>query len=138
MLKYLASTVGTVAIMLAGTLGLTGAGQAASDFPTKPITLLVGFGAGGGTDVVSRKIAAEMEKVLGQPVVVVNKPGGGGLVSWKALVASEPDGYTMLIASFPHAVARFLYPSLSYDLVAGFAPVTLIGLTPNIMVVPNS
>jgi tripartite-type tricarboxylate transporter receptor subunit TctC len=70
----------------------TGGGgvRAASQFPTKPIKLLVGFGAGGGTDVISRKIAAEMEKVLGQPVVVINKPGGGGLVSWKELVASKP------------------------------------------------
>ena len=54
------------------------------------------------------------------------------------MARSEPDGYTMLIASFPHAVTRFLYPSLGYDPIADFAPVTLIGLTPNIMVVPNS
>ena len=70
---------------------------AIADFPEKPITLLIGFGAGGGTDTVGRKIAIELERELGQPVVVVNKPGGGGLVSWKELVAAEPDGYTMAI-----------------------------------------
>ncbi len=78
----------------AGTLAASGA-QAA--FPEKPVTMLIGFGAGGGTDTVARKIAIEMEKALGQPVVPVNKPGGGGLVSWKELAAAEPDGYTIAI-----------------------------------------
>ena len=73
-----------------------------------------------------------------QQVVIENKPGAGGNIGADAAARAEPDGYTMLIASFPHAVARFLYPALGYDLVTGFAPVTLIGFTPNIMVVPNS
>lgn len=66
-------------------------------YPEKPIKLLIGFGAGGGTDTIGRKIAIEMEKALGKPVVVINKPGGGGLVSWKALAAAKPDGYTIAI-----------------------------------------
>ena len=70
---------------------------AQAGFPEKPVTMLIGFGAGGGTDTVGRKIAIEMEKALGQPVVVVNKPGGGGLVSWKELAAAKPDGYTIAI-----------------------------------------
>lgn len=69
----------------------------ATAFPEKPVKMLIGFGAGGGTDTIGRKIAIEMEKALGQPVVVVNKPGGGGLVSWKELVAAEPDGYTIAV-----------------------------------------
>ncbi len=67
----------------------------AEDFPNKQITMLCGFSAGGGTDAVARKLGQEMEKVLGQPVLVVNKTGGGGLVSIKALVASPTDGYTI-------------------------------------------
>lgn len=70
---------------------------AAAAYPERPITMLVGFGAGGGTDIVARKIGIELEKALGQSVVVVNKAGGGGLVSWKELVAAKPDGYTMAI-----------------------------------------
>jgi tripartite-type tricarboxylate transporter receptor subunit TctC len=70
---------------------------ASAAFPEKPVKLLIGFGAGGGTDTIGRKIAIEMEKALGKPVVVINKPGGGGLVSWKNLVAAKPDGYTIAI-----------------------------------------
>jgi len=72
-------------------------GVATAAFPERPVTMLVGFGAGGGTDIVARKIGIELEKALGQPVVVVNKPGGGGLVSWKELAVAKPDGYTMAI-----------------------------------------
>ena len=82
---------------LAGAALTLSAQPSLAKFPEKPIKMLIGFGAGGGTDTVGRKIAIEMEKALGQPVVVVNKPGGGGLVSWKELVASKADGYTIAI-----------------------------------------
>lgn len=94
MLSALRHFVITAGISLAMGLAIA---PAAMSFPEKPITMLIGFGAGGGTDTVGRKIAMEMEKALGQPVVVVNKPGGGGLVSWKELVAAEPDGYTIAV-----------------------------------------
>lgn len=84
------------AITAAVAVTLSGAAVHAA-FPEKPVKLLIGFGAGGGTDIIGRKIAIELERELGQPVVVINKPGGGGLVSWKELVAAEPDGYTMAI-----------------------------------------
>ena len=91
-------TLKTFAMVAAAVAGLTLATSGAqATFPERPITMMIGFGAGGGTDVVGRKIAFEMEKALGQPVVVVNKPGGGGLVSWKELVAAKPDGYTIAI-----------------------------------------
>ena len=88
--KWMMAAAAAVSVALTG-------GAALAGFPDKPITLLIGFGAGGGTDMIGRKIAIELERELGQPVIVVNKPGGGGLVSWKELVASEPDGYTMAI-----------------------------------------
>ena len=107
-------------------------------WPTRFVRLIVPFAAGGANEAFARNLAARLSEIWGQQVVIENKPGAGGNIGADAAARAEPDGHTMLIASFPHAVARFLYPSLSYDLVAGFAPVTLIGLTPNIMVVPNS
>jgi tripartite-type tricarboxylate transporter receptor subunit TctC len=107
-------------------------------WPSRFVRLIVPFAAGGANEAFARNLAARLSEIWGQQVVIENKPGAGGNIGADAAARAEPDGYTMLIASFPHAVARFLYPSLSYDLVAGFAPVTLIGLTPNIMVVPNS
>ncbi|MCD1636451.1 tripartite tricarboxylate transporter substrate binding protein [Martelella mediterranea] len=89
--------------------------SALAEYPEKPLTMLVGFGAGGGTDAIGRKIAVEMEEVLGQPVVVVNKPGGGGLVSWQELVAAEPDGYTMAIfLPLNAAIQKYLKTSESW------------------------
>jgi tripartite-type tricarboxylate transporter receptor subunit TctC len=107
-------------------------------WPTRFVRLIVPFAAGGANEAFARNLAARLSDIWGQQVVIENKPGAGGNVGADAAARAEPDGYTMLIASFPHAVARFLYPSLNYDLVTGFAPVTLIGFTPNIMVVPNS
>ncbi len=75
-------------------------------FPTTKIVLYVGFSAGGGTDAIGRKIAMNMEKYLGKPVVVVNKPGAGGLVSWKALAASKPDGYTLAVLVVNNALIQ--------------------------------
>jgi tripartite-type tricarboxylate transporter receptor subunit TctC len=112
--------------------------QTQGPWPTRFVRLIVPFAAGGANEAFARNLAARLSEIWGQQVVIENKPGAGGNIGADAAARAEPDGYTMLIASFPHAVARFLYPSLSYDLVAGFAPVTLIGLTPNLMVVPNS
>lgn len=95
MYKSVGQYIGAAGIALA-VLGLHASGASAA-YPERPITMLVGFGAGGGTDVVARKIGIEMEQALGQPVVITNKAGGGGLVSWKELVAAKPDGYTITI-----------------------------------------
>jgi tripartite-type tricarboxylate transporter receptor subunit TctC len=112
--------------------------QTQGAWPARFVRLIVPFAAGGANEAFARNLAARLSDIWGQQVVIENKPGAGGNIGADAAARAEPDGYTMLIASFPHAVARFLYPSLSYDLVTGFAPVTLIGFTPNIMVVPNS
>ena len=101
-------------------------GVQAQGWPNRFVRLVVPFAAGGANEAFARNLAARLSEIWGQQVVVENKPGAGGNIG------------TMLIGSFPHAVARFLYPALGYDLIADLAPVTLIGLTPNIMVVPNS
>lgn len=79
------------------------AGAASTDYPTKPITLMLGFSAGGSSDVMVRILASTMEKYIGQPVVVVNKPGAGGWVAWEELAKSvKPDGYTFSLVNSPN------------------------------------
>jgi tripartite-type tricarboxylate transporter receptor subunit TctC len=112
--------------------------RAQESWPDRPVRLIVPFTAGGANEAFARDLAARLSPLWQHPVVIENKPGAGGNVGAEAVARSAADGHTILIGSFPHAVARFLYPSLGYDLLADLAPVALIGLTPNIMVVPNS
>jgi len=88
--------------------------------------------------VTARIVGAGLSEMWGQQVVIDNKPGAAGNVAAEYVARSAPDGYTLYIASFSHATNRFLYPALNYDPVTDFSPVTLIGIYPNIMVVPNS
>ena len=79
-----------------------------------------------------------LSEIWGQQVVVENKSGASGNIAAEFVARSDPDGYSIYLATFPHATNRYLYSSLGYDPVADFAPVTLIGLYPHMMVVPNS
>jgi tripartite-type tricarboxylate transporter receptor subunit TctC len=114
------------------------AALAQAPWPSRFVKLVVPFAAGGANEAFARNLATKLSDIWGQQVVIENKPGAGGNLGAEMVARAEPDGYTMLIASFPHAVNRFLYPSIGYDLLADFAPVTVIGATPNLMVVPNS
>ncbi len=107
-------------------------------WPTRFVRLIVPFVPGGATDVIARVLAGRLSETWGQQVVVENRPGAGANIGAQAVAQSDPDGYTLYIGSVPHATNRFLYSSLNYDPVADFAPVTLICMQPNIMVVPNS
>jgi tripartite-type tricarboxylate transporter receptor subunit TctC len=127
-----------VGLSATAAIGLMTRGAQGQTWPNRFVRLVVPFAPGGANEAFARNLAARLSEIWGQQVVIENKPGAGGNIGAEAAARSEPDGSTMLIGSFPHAVARFLYPALGYDLVADFAPVTLIGLTPNIMVVPNS
>jgi tripartite-type tricarboxylate transporter receptor subunit TctC len=93
---------------------------------------------GGATDLIARLVGSRLSEAWGQQIVVENRSGAGANIGAQAVAQSEPDGYTLFITSVPHATNRFLYPSLSYDPIADFAPVTLICMQPNIMVVPNA
>jgi tripartite-type tricarboxylate transporter receptor subunit TctC len=123
-----------------GVRGGTAFAQASSQqaWPTHFVRLIVPFVPGGATDVIARVVASRLSETWGQQVVVENRPGAGANIGAQAVAASDPDGYTLYIGSVPHATNRFLYTSLNYDPVADFAPVTLICMQPNIMVVPNS
>src|SRR5262245_37705669 len=105
-------------------------------FPDKPVRIVVPFPPGGGNDIISRALAETMSKDLGQQVLVENKPGAGTVIGTEYVARAAPDGYTLLIASFAFAVNPSFLPKLPYDHPKAFAPVTLIGRSPNIVVVP--
>jgi tripartite-type tricarboxylate transporter receptor subunit TctC len=109
-----------------------------ADWPVKPVRIVVPFTPGGSTDITARLIGNRLQEVWGQSVVVENKPGAGGNIAADMAAHSDPDGYTILISGPGMATNPFLYPSLSYDPVGDFAPVTMLITQPNMMCVPNS
>jgi tripartite-type tricarboxylate transporter receptor subunit TctC len=104
-------------------------------YPDKPIRLVVPFAPGGGTDLIARTLGQGMAQVLGQAVVIDNKPGAGTIIGTDLVAKSPPDGYTVVIASFAHAVNPSLIPKLPYSTDKAFSPVVLIGRGPNVLVV---
>ena len=102
----------------------------AQEWPQRPVRMLVGFGAGGGTDILARIVAPQMGVALGQPVVVENRPGAGGSIAANAVAKAEPDGYTAFLLNNGHAVSAVMLPSLPYDPVADFQPVSMVATMP--------
>jgi tripartite-type tricarboxylate transporter receptor subunit TctC len=121
---------------------LIGAGARAQTgspaWPNRHVRLIVPIAAGGAIDGTGRLIAAHLSELWGQQVVVENRPGAATNIAAEHVARSDPDGYTLYMTVPTHAINRFLYPSLSYDSIRDFAPVTLLCAYPNIMVVPNS
>jgi tripartite-type tricarboxylate transporter receptor subunit TctC len=115
-----------VAAMAAGVL-MTAAAPAIAEWPAdKPIHVLVGFGPGGGTDIVSRIIAPPLSELLHQTVVVENKPGAGGSIASDQVAKADKDGYTASMISAGHTVSAVMVKSVRYDAVKDFAPVALV------------
>ena len=112
--------------------------QSVPAWPTRIVRLVVPFAPGGSTDAMARIIANRLSEIWGQQMVVENRGGGGSNIGHEAVARADPDGYSVLIASLPLAVNRYLFRALSYDPVADLAPVTLICTYPNVMTVPNS
>jgi tripartite-type tricarboxylate transporter receptor subunit TctC len=104
------------------------------DFPARPIKILVGAPAGGTTDTMARAIADPMAAALKQPVLVENRPGAGGNLAAAGVAKSSPDGYTLLVSFSSHTINATLYPSLPYDPVADFTPITMIARVPSLLV----
>jgi tripartite-type tricarboxylate transporter receptor subunit TctC len=117
---------------------LTSGAKAEASWPSKPVRMIVPFAAGGATDVTARIVGNRLQEVWGQSVLVDNHPGAGGNIAADLVAKSPPDGYTLFIVGPGQATNKFLYPSLTYDPVGDFAPVSLLLLQPNIMCVPNS
>src|SRR5947199_4865344 len=126
--------LGATAAMLAA----PSVSRAAGEWPTKPVRIVVPFTPGGSTDITARLVGNRLQEVWGQTVVIENKGGAGGNIAADMAAKSDPDGYTILISGPGMATNKFLYPSLSYDPVGDFAPVTLLITQPNLMCVPNS
>ena len=120
------------------TPALMGRVARAQAWPNRFVRIIVPFVPAGATDLIARTVGNRLAEVWGQQVVIENRAGAGANIGAQVAAQSDPDGYTLYITSVPHAVNRFLYPSLSYDPIADFAPVTLICMQPNIMVVPNA
>ncbi|HLE65832.1 MAG: Twin-arginine translocation pathway signal [Betaproteobacteria bacterium RIFCSPLOWO2_02_67_12] len=121
-------------------LGLLAASAAAQTvFPNRPVTMVVGFAPGGGTDIASRIIAKKLAENIGQSVVVENRPGAGGNIATEMVSRAQPDGHTLLLASVgsltvaPHIVAK-----LPYDPLHDLAPITMAVIFPNVLVVHPS
>jgi tripartite-type tricarboxylate transporter receptor subunit TctC len=111
---------------------------AAQTFPSKPITLIVTYPAGGGADAMARLIAPKMSETLGQNIIVENKPGASGQIGASAVAKAAPDGYTLMLDASSFSVNPALYPKLPYDSEKAFRPIGVIALFPNVMLVnPN-
>jgi tripartite-type tricarboxylate transporter receptor subunit TctC len=127
----IASAVFTL-LMIAGTLAR------AQDWPTKPLTLVVPFAAGGTTDLVGRPLAQNLAVRLGQSVIVDNRAGAGGTIGASIAAKSPPDGYTLFLATIAHTIAPGMYRNLSYDFVRDFDPITVVAEVPNVLIVHPS
>ena len=126
-----------LALGFAASIAMPGAARA--EFPERSVRIIVPFAPGGGTDIISRTIGAAMSTDLGQPVVIENKPGGGTVVGTAVAANSPADGYTLVMATFAHAVNPSLKTKLPYDTFKAFTPVALVARSYNIVVVkPDS
>ena len=119
-------------------LCLCGALSAQAAYPDKPIKIVVGFAAGGGSDILSRMIAPALAEALGQPVIVDNLPGAGGNRAMAEVARAKPDGYTLLMGTPGLATNSSLYANLGFDPEKDFAPVALVASVQNVLLVRPS
>ena len=126
-LRAIAKVIGALAITLS-------AGAGAQTYPNQPITLIIPYPPGGSADFLARPMLAELQKNLGQTVIIDYKAGAGGTIATSALARSKPDGYTILMVLAAHAINDTLYPSLPYDTRKDFAPVSLVARLPLLFV----
>ena len=126
-------------LTLAAGVAAAGAPACAQDYPRQPVRLVVPFAAGGGVDVVARIISPRLGEELGQPIVIENRGGAGGMLGAQTVVQSPPDGYTLLFGTgSTHGTNSSVYSKLSYDPVRDFVPVVLVIQSPLLLVVPPS
>ena len=124
-----------MAALVLATGALATARVEAQDYPSRPVRVIVPFSPGGAVDGPMRLIAQQLSKRLGQPVFVENKPGAGATIGSELVAKSPPDGYTLLLASQTNAISATLYPKLGFDPIEDFAPISLIGREPGVIVV---
>lgn len=138
MSRTFSSTRRTLTLAAASALGLlalTPLAAQAQAFPTKAITIIVPFSAGGTTDILARVLGQFISKDLGQPVIIDNRAGAGGNIGTQLVARAAPDGYTILMGTVgTHAINQSLYPKLAFDPIKDFAPLTRVALVPNLLV----
>jgi tripartite-type tricarboxylate transporter receptor subunit TctC len=119
--------IGRLAIAIGLALASWHPALADEPYPTRPIRVIVGFGAGGVADLTIRTIGQHLSERLGQPVVIDNRPGAGGVVAAEAAAHAPPDGYTLYLLTNGTAISQSLFKSLPFDTATDFAPISLIG-----------
>jgi tripartite-type tricarboxylate transporter receptor subunit TctC len=130
-MKRIITWLGLIAVALAAI-------PAYSQYPTRPIRLVVPFPPGGGTDTMARAIAPRISEILGQQIVPENRGGAGANIGAEVAAKSAPDGYTLMLATITNAIGATLYTRLNYDLVRDFSTITRLATTPHILVVHPS
>ena len=124
-----------LAVAALSALALLAGGAAAQSYPSRPVRVIVPFAPGGATDIIARLVAQKLADRLGQSVVVENKPGAGTTIGNAEVAKAKPDGYTLLFAPTPFVISQVVYPTLPYDPQKDFAPVSLLAVSPFILVV---
>ncbi|MDB5821996.1 MAG: LacI family transcriptional regulator [Herminiimonas sp.] len=111
---------------------------AADAWPTKPVTIVIPFAAGGTTDIIGREVGQKLSEELKQPVIIDNRPGAGGTLGASLVAHASPDGYTLFLSTVAHAMAPGIYKKLPYDFIKDLDPIGMVATTPNILVVNPS
>jgi tripartite-type tricarboxylate transporter receptor subunit TctC len=111
---------------------------AQSNFPTKPVRLLIPYAAGGAVDILGRTLGDELSKRWGQPVIIENRTGAGGTIASQVVAKADPDGYTLVIVASGHPINPYLYKKLPYDTFKDFTEIALLGSSPNMMLVAST
>ena len=131
--------IGRAVLLALGVIStLTVATATAQDWPSRPLRLIVPFGAGGPTDILARIIGHDLSERLGQPMVIENRPGAGGNLGTQAAINSPADGYTLLVVAHPNAINATLYTSLPFNFLNDIAPVSPMVRVTNVMEVTPS
>lgn len=112
--------------------------SAQSDWPNRPIRIVVPFAAGGSVDTLARLFGPALSERLGQPIIIDNKPGAGGVIGTAEVARSPADGYTLLMVFDTHAVNHHVHKRLKYDTFAAFRPISLLASAPMVLITPNS
>ncbi len=119
----------------AGATGLTLPSFAQASWPAKPVTMVVPFPAGGGTDAFARPMAAQFARLTEKQLIIDNKGGAGGTLGAGIAAKAAPDGYTLFMGAVHHTIAPYMYPKLDYDIERDFSPLILVASVPQILVV---
>ena len=110
-------------------------GQAQTTWPSKPVTVIVPFPAGGGTDAFARPLSAQFSKATGKQLIIDNRGGAGGTLGASIAAKAPADGYTLFMGAVHHAIAPAMYPKLDYDIEKDFVPIALMANVPQVLVV---